>query len=226
MFGGLVWSSVKVSNLRIRESGGLDLEVAFEDDRTKDWSIGDSIAIDGVCLTIVKISSGQQPSKFLFEVSPETLSRTTLGQLKVGDLVHLEAALAVGDRIGGHMLSGHVDATAPVSKVFKEGDFLNIEWKLENKARDLVAPFLVEKGSVAVSGVSLTVNSVRDEDKATYFEVMLIPHTLEITKLGSLKVGDLVNIEADMLAKMVTKYAQRALTYLPGHLSKQETTLS
>lgn len=205
MFSGLVWSSVKVVKVERRPGAGILLQVNFADLRTQGWALGDSIAINGVCLTII----AKQDSNFDFEVSPETLERTTLGQLRQGDQVHLEPAMALGDRIGGHLVSGHVDAVAPLSKLAPVGDFWQLEWKLSGEARDRVAPFLVEKGSIAVDGVSLTVNAVRDTDQETFFDVMLIPHTLEVTQLGQLKLGGLVNLEADMIAK----YVNRAGTY-------------
>jgi riboflavin synthase len=201
MFSGLVWASVSVTQRIPRQGGGIDLEVSFSDSRTSSWQLGDSIAINGVCLTIVK----KNQDKFLFEVSPETLACTSLAAIQVGTRVHIEAAMALGDRIGGHLVSGHVDTTAPLSLKMNEGDFWKLEWKLAGLARDKVAPFLVAKGSVAIDGVSLTVNAVRDTDNETFFDVMLIPHTLEVTTLGALEIGDHVNLEADMMAKYVTR---------------------
>ncbi len=201
MFSGLVWASVPVTKRTLRASGGMDLEVQFDDARTKDWKLGDSIAINGVCLTIVRIAG----AKFLFEISPETLLCTSLSTVSEQTKVHLEAAMCLGDRIGGHLVSGHVDGVAPLSLTERTGDFWKLEWKLTGDARSKIAPFLVPKGSIAINGVSLTVNSVRDTDTETFFDVMLIPHTLEVTTLGTLKIGDFVNLEADMVAKYVSR---------------------
>jgi riboflavin synthase len=206
MFSGLVWASVPITMKQSRAGGGVDLEVSFADPRAQDWKLGDSVAINGVCLTIVKSSN----TKFLFEVSPETLSCTALAKLNVDDFVHIEPAMSLGDRIGGHLVSGHVDTIAPLSKMENQGDFWCLEWKLKGESRKKIAPYLVPKGSIAVNGVSLTVNQVKDIDteltNETFFDVMLIPHTLKVTTLGTLKIGELVNLEADMMAK----YASRA----------------
>ena len=201
MFSGLVWASVPVTRCESRAGGGVELEIAYADPRTASWTLGDSIAINGVCLTIVRLA----PGAFVFEVSPETLNCTSLGALRVGSRVHLEPAMALGDRIGGHLVSGHVDGTAPLSRREPDGDFWKLEWCLRGETRTKVAPYLVPKGSICVDGVSLTVNAVRDSASETYFDVMLIPHTLEVTTLGALKPGDEVNLEADLVAKYVSR---------------------
>ncbi len=148
--------------------------------------IGDSISVSGCCLTVVELTS----DGFSANVVEETLERTMLGNLGEGAQVNLERALAVGGRFGGHILQGHVDG---VGTIQRGGDRLNVACPVG------LMRYVVEKGSVAINGVSLTVASVGRD----YFEVALVPHSLEVTTLGSTKVGDLVNLETDIVAKYV-----------------------
>ena len=159
--------------------------------------LGDSIAIDGVCLTVVAVDG----DTFSFDAVPETLSRTSLGTLDHGSRVNLEPALRAGDALGGHYVQGHVDGVGTVRSVEPEGDGKRIWF-------DLPEPLLryaVEKGSVAIQGTSLTVAAVDDAGLA----VALIPHTLQETTLGSLEPGATVNVESDVLAKYVEKLLPR-----------------
>jgi riboflavin synthase len=158
-------------------------------------AIGDSVAIDGVCLTVV---DGDR-STLAFDAVPETLARTTLGQLVPGAAVNLEPALRAGEALGGHYVQGHVDGVGRVRSVEPEGDGKRL-W-VDPPAE--ILRYCAEKGSVAVDGVSLTVAAVDGEG----FAVALIPHTLEATTLGSLAPGDEVNLEADVLAKYVERLA-------------------
>ena len=155
--------------------------------------LGESIAISGVCLTVVE----RDGDTFAVDCSPETLRRTTLGELGVGSPVHLERPLAADGRFGGHFVQGHVDGTGRVLWQRREGDSLLVAYSAPAE----VAPYLVPKGSVTVDGVSLTVV----ECSATQFTVALIPHTLAVTGFDRLKTGDRVNLEADILAKYVAK---------------------
>jgi riboflavin synthase len=155
--------------------------------------LGASIAVNGVCLTVV----GRKARRFEADVGPETLRITTFGKLRAGDRVHLERPLRMGDPLGGHLVAGHVDGVGKIEARRKHGDALY----LRITAPDELAPFLAVKGSVTVDGVSLTVNEV---DGAS-FAVMLIPHTLAATCLGERKTGDRVNIEADLIAKHVAR---------------------
>lgn len=159
--------------------------------------VGDSISVSGICLTVTEIEEG----RVLVEVSRETMLRSTLGDLKVGDRVNLERALEVGGRFGGHFVTGHVDGTGEVLEVQRGPETM----KLRIRAPEGVVRYLVEKGSVAVDGVSLTVNAVRGDE----FEVMIIPYTAQRTTLSHLKGGDRVNLEADILAKYVEKFLGR-----------------
>jgi riboflavin synthase len=155
--------------------------------------IGASIAVDGVCLTIVERAVGH----FSADLGPETLALTTLGALEPGSRVHLEQPLKVGDPLGGHLVLGHVDIVGTV--VGRRGVGASLE--LDVAAPSQVSRFLAAKGSIAVDGVSLTINTVVGE----VFSVTLIPHTLEVTKLGDKKPGDTVNLEADMIVKHIDR---------------------
>jgi riboflavin synthase len=159
---------------------------------------GGSIAVDGVCLTLV----GRRGQRFEADLGPETLALTTLGTRRAGDLVHLERPLRIGDPLGGHLVAGHVDGTGTVARTRRKGDCLT----LEITAPAAVAPFLATKGSITIDGVSLTVNSV----KGSAFSVTLIPHTLAVTRLGSLSPGAKVNLEADLIAKHVANLLKPA----------------
>jgi riboflavin synthase len=155
--------------------------------------LGASIAVDGVCLTVVERSSG----RFAADLGPETLGRTTLARKKVGERVHLERPLVVGDALGGHMVAGHVDGVGTVVAARPRGDCHD----LEIAAPPEIARYLVSKGSVAVDGVSLTINTV----DGNRFGVTLVPHTLAVTLLGQRAIGAAVNLEADLIAKHVDR---------------------
>jgi riboflavin synthase len=163
-------------------------------------AVGDSVSIAGVCLTVVETQAG----RIEFDVVPETLSRTALGGLVPGDRLNVESALRVGDPLGGHVVQGHVDAVGRVRSVTPEGDSRRV-WV---DAGDSIVRYCLEKGSIAVDGVSLTVAALDDDG----FEVALIPHTLEVTTLGSLEPGDEVNLEVDVLAKIVERLLAARLT--------------
>lgn len=159
---------------------------------------GDSIAVNGACLTVTTFDA----ASFTAEASSETLARTNLGSARSGDLVNLERALRFGDRLGGHLVTGHVDGVGSIKGVARQGNFVLFTFS----APENVARYVVEKGSVAVDGISLTVASVHDTD----FTVMLIPHTLDATTLGRRSQGDRVNLEADIIGKYVEKLAAGA----------------
>jgi len=191
MFTGLVEGTGAVA-ARTPAGGGmvLALEAGFDLDRPQE---GESIAVNGACLTARNISG----RRFQVDVSPETLSRTTLGRLSPGGRVNLERALRLGDRLGGHLVSGHVDAVGRVEERRAQGDFTIFSFTLPVAS----SRYLIDKGSVAVDGVSLTVNSC-DSGR---FSVAIIPHTLAATTLGGLRQGDAVNLELDLIGKYVEK---------------------
>jgi riboflavin synthase len=174
--------------------------------------IGASIAVDGVCLTVIE----RGPGRFAAELGPETLMLTTLGGLEPGRKVHLERPLRLGDPLGGHLVAGHVDAVGTVAARNKRGRALDLEISVPAPVARVLAP----KGSVAIDGVSLTVNTLADlgEGAGAIFSVTLIPHTLTATHLGERGVGALVNIEADLIAKHIERLvaAQIGLAGLTG----------
>jgi len=199
VFTGIVEGIGKVESLRAGTGAVRRLTVKTSLEVGK-LPLGASMAVNGACLTIVARRAGR-PSTFQADVGPETLSCTTLGNLGPGMRVHLEPALRLGDALGGHMVSGHVDGTGRVESARKQAGTL----ALRVAAPDELAPFLLKKGSIAIDGVSLTVNKV----EGSSFEVLLIPHTLEVTILGELRAGNRVNLEADMIAKQVARFVER-----------------
>lgn len=199
MFTGIVEGIGKVESLRAATGGVRRLTVKTDLEVGK-LPVGASIAVNGACLTIVARRSGR-PSTFQADVGPETLSCTTLGTLTAGGRVHLEPALRLGDPMGGHMMSGHVDGTGRVESAAKQGG----AFALRVTAPEEIAPYLFQKGSIAIDGVSLTLNQVA----GATFEALLIPHTLAVTLLGELRPGGRVNLEADMIAKQVARFIER-----------------
>lgn len=192
MFTGLVEAASAVRSLR-RQAGGSLLEV----EAPPSWgevARGESVCVSGVCLTAVP---GAGEGTLRFDVSGETLERSTLGALRPGDAVNLERALALGARMGGHVVQGHVDATAGVSRLEREGGF----WTLGVRLGEGWARYVVEKGSVALDGISLTVASL-DADE---LRVAVIPETWQATTLSRRRPGDLLNVEVDILAKYVER---------------------
>ena len=160
-------------------------------------AIGDSVAINGVCLTVTE----RDGASLSFDAVPETLSRTALGRLAPGSAVNLEPALRAGEPLGGHYVQGHVDGVGTVRSIEPEGEGV----RLAIEAPEALLRYCVEKGSIAVEGVSLTIAALRDDA----FEIALIPHTLAETTLSALAPGDLVNLEADVLAKYVERLVAR-----------------
>jgi riboflavin synthase len=194
LFTGLVEEVGTIESIHVSGSGrDLMIRVGIV---SQDAEVGDSIAINGCCLTVTAISN----AILTFQAGSETLSRSNLGLLNPGDSVNLERSLRVGDRMGGHYVTGHVDGLATVDVRVDDGAWSEFWFRLP---RELTRQ-LASKGSVAVDGISLTLVNVELER----FSVALIPHTLQVTTLGQRKVGDQVNIETDLLAK----YVQQQLT--------------
>ncbi len=189
MFTGLVERVGRVEALR---GGRLVLDAGFED-----VVVGESIAVNGVCLTVVKIDR----NILEFDLSEETLSRSNLRFLKRGDYVNLERALRLSDRLGGHILQGHVDFTSPIVKLQKTGE----HWSLVVEIKPGYEMYFVEKGSVGIDGISLTINKVERQ----FIYINVIPHTYQNTNLRFRKVGDMVNVEVDIVGKYVVNYLQR-----------------
>ncbi len=192
MFTGLIEDVGRVVGLE-KSGEGLFVRIRPARIAVDALSQGESVAVDGCCLTVVERGDGV----FGVAVSPETLKRTTLGDLSAGAAVNLERALAVGDRLGGHMVLGHVDGVGRIASRTPRGDFVEMWFS----APAPVDRWLVEKGSVAVDGISLTVNRLREGG----FSVMLIPETLSRTTLGSKAEGARVNLEGDVIGKYVER---------------------
>jgi len=202
MFGGLISHLARVVELESDPRGGARLRVEAPEAIAEGVAEKDSIAIDGVCLTVIACDA----RTCAFDVVPETLNRSTLGTLRAGASVNLELSLRLGDRIGGHFVYGHVDATAPVLRKTPEGQAFRLTLGLAPE----LEPFVVEKGYVALDGVSLTVAAVR----SGRFEVALIPETLARTTFGTRAAGERVNLEIDPIAR----YACAAASYYArGH---------
>ena len=193
MFTGIVRELGRVVSVNGGEEGIRLVVSAPETASTT--GIGDSISIGGACLTAVAVEDGT----IAFDAVPESLARTTLGSLRDGSPVNVERALRVGDALGGHFVQGHVDTVGRVRAVEREGE----SRRLWVEAPDKVLRYCVEKGSIAIEGVSLTIASLADDA----FAVALVPHTLAVTTLGALRPGDGVNLEVDLLAK----YAERLI---------------
>jgi len=191
MFTGIILGQGKVLSKQPTGGGMLfAVEAGFD---LPEPAEGESIAVNGVCLTAREIKG----RRFLADVSPESLRRTNLGSLAAGSLVNLERALRLADRLGGHLVSGHVDATSELISRRPLGDFVLFSFG----APKGLGRYIIEKGSIAIDGISLTVNSIDDEA----FSVSIIPHTLAITTLGGLAPGSRVNIEVDLIGKYVEK---------------------
>jgi riboflavin synthase len=197
MFSGLIGYSGTLVSAEREAGGGVRLRIRCEGVKRERPEVKDSIAVDGVCLTATKIDG----KTVAFDVIPETLARTTLGLRSEGDVVNVEYSLRVGDRMGGHFVYGHVDATAEVLARTPEGQGERI--RIERPAQ--LAPMIAEKAFIAIDGVSLTVAAVGEG----WFEIALIPETLERTTLGRRPAGSRVNLEVDPLARYVVEALKR-----------------
>ena len=198
MFTGLIEAICTIKSNRQTDSGAV-LTVDLGE-LNEDCKIGDSIAINGVCLTIAYLAP-----QFIagFDISTETLTKTTLGKIKPGSPVNIELAMKATDRFGGHFVQGHIDDTAIIKAIKRASQFADIEFSAEPELLDQ----MVVKGSVAVDGISLTIASMSDSS----FNVALIPETLKRTTLGTAKVGDIVNIETDIIVKTIKKQLDKVM---------------
>ena len=192
MFTGIVLAKGTVLTTE-RRGGDARIRIGTGDLDMSDVAVGDSICVSGVCLTVID----SDPKSFYSDVSTETLSCTTLGALRVHDGVNLEKSLRLSDRLGGHLVSGHIDAVGRVVSV--EPDARSQRWRFEIPQE--LARYVAAKGSVCIDGVSLTVNDV----DASTFGVNLIPHTISVTTFADKRVGDAVNIEVDLIARYVER---------------------
>ena len=192
MFTGIIQA---VGRIASREQRGTDARLVIDAAPLDlaDIAIGDSVAVGGVCLTAIALDD----TCFSADVSVETLARTTLGALRNGESVNLEKSLRLADRLGGHLVSGHVDGIGRIASI--DGDSASQRWTFS--APTELMRYIVVKGSICVDGASLTVNEVA----ANTFGVTLIPHTLDVTTFGTRKVGDAVNLEVDLVARYVER---------------------
>jgi riboflavin synthase len=193
MFTGLVEGLGTVRSLS-PQGNAVELAVAPPAEVNEAAQIGESVAINGCCLTVVRSNRHE----WSFQAGAETLSRTNLGSLNPGDRVNIERSLRVGDRLGGHFVQGHIDGLGRVDRIQRDGEWVNMHFGIPAS----LARQMVVKGSVAVDGVSLTLVTVEAES----FSVALIPHTLDVTTLGSRRVGDSVNLETDIIGKYLEKF--------------------
>ncbi|MDH5591840.1 MAG: riboflavin synthase, partial [Gammaproteobacteria bacterium] len=188
MFTGIIAAKGKIE--RIQPQGGdLRLNIDTQKLDLTDVKLGDSVAVNGVCLTVVEM----RDNKLGFDVSRESLDRTSLGSVQTGSEVNLEKALAVGDRLGGHFVSGHVDGLGTV--VSRQESARSVQFRFEVPSG--LERYIAEKGSVCIDGVSLTVNNVADN----WFEVNIIPHTMQETIISNYRVATKVNLEVDLIAR-------------------------
>jgi len=193
MFTGLIEQVGTIDHLE-STNDGLSIGIACA---LQAYALGESIAVNGTCLTVKSFADG----RFEADASLETLDKTNLSDLREGDRVHLERAVALGDRLGGHLVTGHVDGVGTLVARIPEGGYLRTSFEVPKR----LAPFLAPKGSIAVNGVSLTVNTV----SGVRFDVMLVPYTLDETTFGEMANGTRVNLEVDILAKYVASLLGR-----------------
>ena len=192
MFTGIIEGLGTIREIRSEGQGKrMTVEADFSLEKTK---IGDSICVSGACLTVIMIDD----KRFTVDVSPETLSKTTFGNVKVGNRVNLERALRLSDRIDGHLVSGHIDGIGTVLLKQNIGNAIIVSFKVP----EFISHYMIQKGSVAVDGISLTINNF----SLDRFDVSIIPHTAKLTTVGFKKAGDLVNIETDMIGKYVERF--------------------
>ena len=195
MFTGIIETLGTVISSR-RTGGDVRLVICASDFQDRDISIGDSIACNGVCLTVVEQTNDQ----LSFDVSIESINHSLIGDWQAGTKVNLEMALLPTTRLGGHLVSGHVDGLARLTKMTEDAR----SWRMLFEVPDDLKKYIAKKGSITINGISLTVNSVENRT----FDINVIPHTLEVTTLGELSVGDRVHIEVDLIAR----YLERLLT--------------
>lgn len=200
MFTGIIEEVGKITNIKPLKNG---VALVIQAKKVlEDVSLGDSIAINGACQTVVSFNN----NSFEVEVSAETLTVTTFKQLSLGNHVNLERALSLNARLGGHLVSGHVDGVGIVQSVISSGDF----WTFTVAAPENIAKYIIYKGSICINGISLTVSDSKNNGET--FSVAVIPHTISNTTLLTLKEGDLVNLESDLIAKYIEKLMVNQIT--------------
>jgi riboflavin synthase len=199
VFTGIVQDIGEIASIIPRE-GDVAIEIALREIDSGAIHIGDSVSVAGACLTVVD----RREDRLFFDVSKETLARTLMGQWRPGVKVNVELAMSGSDRFGGHMVSGHIDGKGRLVNCYESARSTRMVFEGGKE----IAPYIAEKGSITIDGVSLTVNSVSDEPSSVRFEVNLVPHTLSATTLGNLDTDDRVHLEVDLIAR----YLHRMMT--------------
>ncbi len=204
MFSGIIEG---LGRVRAIEPGDRAMRIVL-DSGLRDLALGESVSVNGVCLTVAAVDAAGSASFF---VSPETLDRSSLGQLREHALVNLERAVTPSTRLSGHIVQGHVDGVARLVSVEKVGDAAGAAWSVVLDLPDPLRRYCVEKGSIALDGISLTLNAIRPGAEAGRFEIalMIIPHSWAHTNLGTLAPGAVLNVEVDVIAKYVEQLCQR-----------------
>ncbi len=199
MFNGIIYSQGRIKSIKKNPryvSGSLVIEIACNI-KFKKSDIGESVSCDGVCLTLIRIKK----KSFLFYLSKETLKRSNFKYAKIGKYINIEKSLLHGQKISGHYVQGHVDSTAKIKNILLVDKTWVIKLKLDNNK---LYRYLIEKASIAINGVSLTLSRVA----TGYFEINVIPHTLKLTNLKNLKTNDIVNVELDIFGKYILKLSE------------------
>lgn len=195
MFTGIVEDIGEIGSI---EQNGSSLVLHIKAKFASELSIGESVAVNGICLTVTK----HDDASFCADVTPETFRRTSLSLLSAGSPVNLERAMRADGRFGGHIVSGHIDGTGRLTAIRREDNAYNVFFRVEKS----LARYIIEKGSVALDGISLTVASVRDEGNYGEFSVAVIPHTWENTALKNKRVGSVINVECDVVGKYIEHF--------------------
>ena len=219
MFTGIITGVGRIAaihDLGTSSSYGKRLSIAAPDGYLDDVGLGDSIALNGACMTVTTLAPERQ--QFTIDISAESLDKTA-GLTDEGSRINLEKALRASDRLGGHIVSGHVDGIGRVSFFEPVGE----SWELRIVAPQALARFLAYKGSITINGVSLTVNSVKDVAEGAEVSINLIPHTVENTSLGSLQAGSKVNLEIDTVARYVERMLQAGVLVPPSSTYSKDT---
>ena len=202
MFTGIVEDIGEIGSI---EQNGSSLVLHIKAKFASELSLGESVAVNGICLTVTK----HDDASFCADVTPETFRRTSLSLLSAGSPVNLERAMRADGRFGGHIVSGHIDGTGRLTAIRREDNAYNVFFRVEKS----LARYIIEKGSVALDGISLTVASVRDEGNYGEFSVAVIPHTWENTALKNKRVGSVINVECDVVGKYIEHFVNLGKEY-------------
>lgn len=207
MFTGIITHLGKIKNTPEYGLPG-QVSISVPEGFLDDTKIGDSIAVNGVCLTVIEFNQDANNSYFTVDISPETIDKTSFKQLQLNQLVNLEHSLKLGDSLDGHIVQGHVDCTIEVKDIINLENNKKIIFSLNNTENIKYLKYIAAKGSVSIDGVSLTVNEVVNNTHEGSFTVNIIPHTLEKTNLDILQIGESVNLEIDMFARYCVNFLE------------------